>query len=393
MSPLPFSPDFILDLQALWEDLHAHPELGFSEVRTSAIVAERLRSWGVDEVHTGLAGTGVVGILRGRTGGPRRIGLRADMDALPIAEDSGLACASTNAGVMHACGHDGHTTMLLGAARHLAAHRQFAGEVALIFQPAEEGLGGARRMLEEGLFRRFPCDEIYGLHNLPQSATGRASIRPGPMMAGAAFFDIHLKGHGGHAARPHSATDVLVAAADLVGRLQTVVSRAVNPLEPCVLSCTRLEAGNTYNVLPEKAHVAGTVRYFNHPVLERVRSRMEQICRGIAESHQVEVALELRDAFRPLKNTPALAEVFARAATTVLGDDAVDSNGPMSMGSEDFADMLGEVPGAFLYLHHSGAETLHSPKFRLDPAVLPLGAAILAGLVEQRLGGDVSLAF
>lgn len=385
MSSLPFSPDFIAKLQALWEDLHAHPELGFAETRTAALVGERLRAWGVDEVHTGLAGTGVVGILRGKTSGTRRIGLRADMDALPILEDSGLACASKNAGVMHACGHDGHTTMLLGAARHLAANRQFAGEVVLIFQPAEEGLGGARRMLEEGLFKRFPCDEIYGMHNLPQSVTGRASIRPGPMMAGAAFFDIHLKGRGGHAARPHSATDVLVAAADLVGRLQTVVSRAVNPLEPCVLSCTLLEAGNTYNVLPEKAHVAGTVRYFNREVLERVRCRMEQICRGIAESHQVEFTLDLRDTFRPLENTPAFAEAFAAAAAAVLGDDAVDRNGPMSMGSEDFADMLAEVPGAFLYLHHSGPETLHSPKFRLDPAVLPLGVAILVRLAEQRL--------
>ncbi|MCK9552970.1 M20 aminoacylase family protein [Aquamicrobium sp.] len=385
MTFLPFSADFVAELRVLWEDLHAHPELGFSELRTCALVAEKLRAWGVDEVHTGLAGTGVVGILRGGKPGERRIGLRADMDALPITEDSGLDCASTNAGVMHACGHDGHTTMLLGAARHLAANRQFAGEVVLIFQPAEEGLGGARRMLEEGLFRRFPCDEIYGLHNLPQSVTGRASIRPGPMMAGAAFFDIHLKGRGGHAARPHSTTDVVVAAADLVGRLQTVVSRAVNPLEPCVLSCTRLEAGNTYNVIPEKAHVAGTVRYFSRDVLERVRSRMDQICRGIAESHQVEFSLELRDTFRPLENTPAFAEAFADAAAAVLGNEAVDRNGPMSMGSEDFADMLADVPGAFLYLHHSGPETLHSPKFRLDPAVLPLGAAIFVQLVSQRL--------
>jgi hippurate hydrolase len=259
----------------------------------------------------------------------------------------------------------------------------------LIFQPAEEGLGGARLMLEEGLFRQFPCDEIYGLHNLPQSVTGRASIRPGPMMAGAAFFDIHLKGRGGHAARPHSTTDVLVATADLVGRLQTVVSRAVNPLEPCVLSCTRLEAGNTYNVIPKKAHAAGRVRYFSRDVLEWVRSRMEQICRGIAGSHQVEFTLELRDTFRPLENKPAFAEVFADAAAAVLGDEAVDRNGPISMCSEDFGEMLAAVPGAFLYLHDSGPETRHSPKFRLDPSILPLGAAIFVRLVQQWLKGNV----
>ena len=267
MTIMPEIEGFEGDLKDIFEDLHAHPEIGFEETRTAAIVVEKLREYGVDEVHTGIGGTGVVALIRGRQTGNRCIGLRADMDALPIEEITTLPYASTNSGIMHACGHDGHTTMLLGAARYLATTRDFDGTAMMIFQPAEEGLGGARRMLAEGLFERFPCDEVYGMHNDPMAEPGKVAVVKGPAMAGAQFFDITVKGRGSHAAMPQQSKDAVVIASSLVGDLQSILSRNMAPLDTCVLSVTQIHAGSAYNVVPETATLAGTVRYFRDEVL------------------------------------------------------------------------------------------------------------------------------
>ena len=372
-------------MRAIFEDLHTHPEIGFEEKRTSAIVEKHLREWGFDEVHTGIAETGVVGILRGKGSGNRRIGLRADMDALPIQEISGLDYASQNAGRMHACGHDGHTTMLLGAAQYLAATRDFDGTAIFIFQPAEEGLGGARRMIAEGLFRDFPVDEVYGMHNQPLSRLGRAAIRPGAMMAGAAFFDITINGKGSHAAQPHRSKDALVIGAELVGQLQTIVSRNVDPVDPCVLSCTQFHTGSAYNIVPETATITGTVRYFDQKVMDLVEQRMRELCNGMAAAYGVGIDLDLRNVFDVLVNDPDLTDAYVAAAADVLGAENVSTECPQFMGSEDFADMSAAIPGAYINVMHGGAAALHNPAFVLEPEVLPIGSSIYARIIERRM--------
>ena len=298
------------ELRDVFEDLHRHPEIGFTETRTAAIVAERLRAYGVDEVHEGIGGTGVVGLVRGKGGGNHCVGLRADMDALPIEEASGLDYASDTPGVMHACGHDGHTTMLLGAARYLAATRDFDGTAMLVFQPAEEGLGGARRMLAEGLFERFPCDEIYGLHNNPFMAPGTMSVRAGAAMSGAQFFDITVTGQGSHAAMPQQSRDALMIAAALVGQIQTIVARNVAPLDTCVISVTQLHAGSAYNVVPGTATIAGTIRYFADSVRILAEARLSELCKGIALAYGVDIAFESRNVFDVLVNDADLSEAY-----------------------------------------------------------------------------------
>lgn len=373
-------------LVATFRDLHAHPELGFGEHRTAGIVAEKLRAMGVDEVETGIGGTGVVGVIHGQGGHNRRIGLRADMDALPIAEASGLAHSSANPGVMHACGHDGHTTMLLGAAHYLATTRNFQGSVVLIFQPAEEGLGGARRMLAEGLFKRFACDEIYGLHNKPSGQAGRFGLRKGPMMAGASFFDITLTGKGSHAAMPDQSRDVIFVATALVQHLQSVVSRNVAPDDPCVLSVTRIKAGSAYNVLPDTAQLGGTLRFFSDRVRQLAQSRMREICEGFAMAHGIAIDIAFREIFDVLVNNGEAADALLAAAADIVGEDAVRDDERLSGGSEDFADMLREVPGAYGWLGHGGTVPLHNPGFILDEAILPVGASILARVAERQLG-------
>jgi len=373
--------DFAEDLTAIRRDLHEHPELGFQEHRTAGIVADALRGWGI-EVTTGIGGTGVVGVLRGSRPG-RTIGLRADMDALPIDEQTNLPWSSKTPGVMHACGHDGHTTMLLGAARYLAETRDFAGTAVFIFQPAEEGLGGARAMLADGLFDRFPCDEIYGLHNSPYHPEGVVRITPGPAQAGANFFDIRVTGRGCHAAMPEAGTDALVAAAALVGQLQTIVARAVPATQEVVLSVTQFHAGSAYNVIPDTATLAGTVRYFDRATADLVTRRMQEICDGIARGHDVEVTLEMRNVFDVLENDAVLAEGMIAAAADVVGGAAsIDSR--KVMGSEDFADMLQRVPGAYCTLGQAGTVPLHNPGYVFDDAILPVGAALLARMVERR---------
>lgn len=385
MPVLPLIAESAHDLTEIFKDLHRHPEIGFTETRTAQVVADTLRAWGVDEVHTGLAGTGVVGVIRGKGGGPRRIGVRADMDALPIHEQTNLPYASKNPGVMHACGHDSHTTMLLGAARHLAATREFDGTAILIFQPAEEGLGGARGMLAEGLFDRFPCDEIYGMHNYPNGTPGQVDICKGTAMAGAAFFDIRIQGRGSHAAMPQASRDPLVIGSALVGQLQTIVSRNVAPLDTCVLSVTQFHAGSAYNIVPDTAELSGTIRYFRDEVYSIAETRMKELCEGFEKAYGIEIELDLRNIFDVLVNDAALSDAYLEAAADIVGADKVSDTAQPATGSEDFADMLKVVPGAYCRIGHGGTLPLHNPGFVLDPEVLPVGASIMARVVERRM--------
>lgn len=370
------------ELTAIRRDIHAHPELGFEEVRTSGLVAEKLEGWGI-EVTRGLGKTGVVGVLKGAREG-RTIGLRADMDALPIEERTNLPYASKNPGVMHACGHDAHTTMLLGAARHLAETRDFAGTAVFVFQPAEEGLGGARAMLADGLFERFPCDEIYGIHNSPYHGAGEIGVKPGDAMAGANFFDVKVTGRGCHAAMPQAGRDALLIATSLVQQLQTIVSRNVAPTKPAVLSVTRIASGTAYNVVPETAEIAGTVRYFHDDVSELVTRRMREIAAGVGAALGAEIEVDMRNVFDVLKNDDALSREMVRVAAGVTEPSRATIRDDQIMGSEDFADMLRVVPGAYCTIGHAGDVPLHNPGFVFDDAALPLGASLLAGMVEAR---------
>jgi amidohydrolase len=375
---------FADELTELRRDLHAHPEIGFEETRTSGIVAEKLASWGV-EVHRGLGKTGVVGVLKGEGGPGRRIGLRADMDALPIVETTNLPWRSTNPGVSHACGHDGHTAMLLGAARYLAAKRDFPGAAVFVFQPAEEGLGGARAMIADGLFEKFPVDEIYGLHNDPYLEPGQISVFPGPAMAAADFFDIRVKGKGSHAAMPQLSRDPVVAASALVQAAQSIVGRNANPFEALVISITQVHAGTAYNVIPEEATLTGTIRAFKPEMMELARKRLTAVCDGIAAAYDVEIKIELRAVFDVLINHEAETAEMLEAARDVVGDEQVLTYARPMMGSEDFADMLFKAPGCYARVGHSGDLPLHNPGFVLDDAILPVGASLLARIVERRL--------
>lgn len=373
------------ELTAIFRDLHANPEIGFEEVRTSGIVAEKLRDFGFDEVHENIAKTGVVGVLRGKGAGNRRIGLRADMDALPINETSGLDYASQNSGRMHACGHDGHTTMLLGAAKYLADSRNFDGTAVFIFQPAEEGLGGARGMIADGLFQRFPVDEVYGMHNQPNGQPNRAMICKGAAMAGASFFDIAVTGKGSHAAMPQQSRDALVVASALVGQFQTILGRNMPALDQAVLSVTQIHAGSAYNVVPETAQIAGTIRFFRPEVRDLMQTRMREICDGFAVAYGVQIDVTFNEIFDVLLNDDTLAGEWVAAASDVVGTDNVTDDSPPFTGSEDFADMLQIVPGAYGNLGHAGTVPLHNPGFVLDPEILPVGASIYARLIERRL--------
>ncbi|WP_372612712.1 M20 aminoacylase family protein [Aquicoccus sp.] len=385
MPVLPIISESQDELTGIFKDLHAHPEIGFTEARTAQVVAEKLREYGVDEVHTGIAKTGVVGLIKGKGGGNRRIGLRADMDALPIHEESNLPYASKNEGVMHACGHDGHTTMLLGAAKHLARTRDFDGTAVLIFQPAEEGLGGARGMLAEGLFDKFPCDEVFGMHNWPNGEPGKVGICKGPAMAGASFFDIRIKGRGSHAAMPQQSRDPLVIAAMLVAQIQTIVARNVAPLDACVFSVTQSHAGSAYNVVPDTATLAGTIRYFKDEVCELAETRLRELCDGMARAYGVEIEVDLRNIFDVLMNDSDLSDAYLEAASDIVGAENVSDKAEPATGSEDFADMLKVVPGSYCRVGHGGTVPLHNPGFMLDPEILPVGASIMARIVERRM--------
>ena len=372
------------ELIAIRRDLHAHPEIGFEEHRTSGIVAEKLAQWGI-EVHRGLGGTGVIGLLKGKGGGKKRIGLRADMDALPMEEKTNLPWRSTIPDRFHGCGHDGHTTILLGTARYLAETRNFDGTVAFIFQPAEEGLGGARAMIKDGLFEKFPVDEVYGLHNAPQLGPGQVAIAPGACMASADFFDITINGYGSHGAMPEMSRDPVVIAMTLGQALQTIVSRNIEPTEAAVLSITQIHAGSAYNVIPGEAKLSGTVRTFSDKVRKQISERMRTIAAGIAAAYQVEIDVDIRDIFSVLINHEQQAGFVADVAREVVGGDNVLTVSKPKMGSEDFADMLLKVPGAYFWLGHEGSVPLHNPGFVLDDGILPVGASLFSRIIETRM--------
>lgn len=381
MPVIPRIAEFADELTEIRRDFHAHPEIGFEEVRTSGRVAELLESWGVD-VTRGLGKTGVVGVIEGKHPG-RTIGLRADMDALPMDEETNLPWASKNPGVFHGCGHDGHTTMLLGAARYLAENRDFAGRAVLIFQPAEEGLGGAVAMLKDGLFDRFPCDELYGLHNSPYQDFATVKLRPGIAQAGAGMFDIRILGRGSHGAMPQVSRDPIVIGSGIVKELQAIVSRNVDPIHSVVVSVTQFHAGSAYNVVPGTAALAGTIRFFDRADRDLVEERIRKICAGFALANDVEIEVEIRFVFDVLSNDPARTDDLISSAKDIVGDLA-KTDAPLTMGSEDMADLLAVVPGAFFNLGHKGEVPLHNPGFIFDDDVLPVGASLLAHLVETR---------
>jgi len=367
-------------------DLHAHPELGFEEARTSDLVAERLAAFGC-EVHRGIGRTGVVGTLRAGAGA-RSVGLRADMDALPMAEANGFAHRSRHDGKMHACGHDGHTTMLLGAARYLAETRNFDGTVHFIFQPAEEGLGGAKAMVDDGLFQRFPCEAIFGMHNRPSLPVGRFAVRSGPMMAGGAFFDIRVTGKGAHGARPETGIDPVLVAAHIAVALQAIVARNAPPVETAVLSVTKIHGGDAYNVIPQTAQLAGTARAFSRDVMALIEASMRRIAKGVAEAYAASAEVDFRFPFGPTVNDAAQADFAASICAELVGAENVDRNPPLIMASEDFSHMLERVPGCYINIGNGAGEggcEVHNPAYDFNDAALPLGASFFARLVETRL--------
>jgi amidohydrolase len=373
-------------LAAIRRDIHAHPELAFEEHRTAELVASRLEALGI-ETHRGIGRTGVVGVIRAGSS-PRGIGLRADMDALPITERNDFPHHSRHPGRMHACGHDGHTTMLLGAAEWLVQQGGFDGTVYLIFQPAEEGDGGAREMIEDGLFERFPMESVFGMHNWPGLAAGHFAVHDGPVMACADRFDIEIRGHGTHAAMPHLGVDPVVTGAALVQALQVVASRAVDPLDAVVVSVTQFHAGEAYNAIPERAEIGGTVRAFRPEVQDRVEEAMQRICTGIAAAFDAKINFEYRRGYPPTINTSAEAALCARVAGDVAGATAVDTACRPSMGAEDFSYFLHERPGAYVWIGNGPGEggcTLHNPHYDFNDAILAPGVAYWVRLAQTLL--------
>jgi hippurate hydrolase len=369
----------------IFKDLHENPELGFEENRTSKIVQDKLTEFGVDEVHSRIGVTGVVGVIEGRKKSLRSIGIRADMDALPIQEKTNLPYSSKVKGKMHACGHDAHTTMLLGAAKYLSETRNFDGKAILIFQPAEEGLGGATKMIREGVLKKFPCDEIYGMHNWPNQKPNKVEICIGPAMAGAAFFDIQIVGKGSHAAAPQNSKDALLIASTLITQIQHIISRNIPPLETCVISVTQIHSGSAYNVIPETAEISGTIRYFSNEIFMLAKTRLEKICNGLEISHDIKINIKIRKVFDVLVNDEGLSKAYIDAASDIVGSENTNIEAAPSTGSEDFADFLKLVPGAYCKLGHGGNVALHSPEFYLDPKSLSIGSAILSRIIEKRM--------
>ncbi|MDF3350763.1 amidohydrolase [Sulfitobacter sp. KE34] len=373
---------FAEDMTAWRRHLHGIPELAFDCHKTAAFVAERLREFGVDELHEGIATTGIVAIIEGQGEGPT-IGLRADMDALPIQEATGKDYASTREGKMHACGHDGHTTMLLGAARYLAETRNFAGRVALIFQPAEEAGGGAGVMVEEGIMERFEIAQVYGIHNVPGFDEGAFYTTPGPIMAAVDEFHIHIKGKGGHGAMPHESRDPVVAACGIATAIQTIVSRNHVAAQDLVVSVTQIHTGTADNIIPETAYINGTVRTFDREVQAMVMRRMQQIVDGQAASYDVTAELDYEVGYPATVNDPAKAEAAIAAATEVVGAAQVHGDYGREMGAEDFSFMLEKRPGAYLFLGAGEGAGLHHPEYDFNDEIAPLGASFFARIVER----------
>ena len=394
MNLLPIS--FLDELVAIRRDLHAHPELAFQEIRTADIVAHELRSYGL-EVHCGFAGTGVVGVWRkGRN--PRAIGLRADMDALPLLEKNTFDYCSKHVERMHACGHDGHTTMLLGAARYLAENHDdcdFDGTVFFIFQPAEESesgsLGGANAMIRQGLFQKFPMEAIFGLHNWPGIPLGEIVVMPGPIMAGTCIFEINVHGQGSHAAMPHQGVDTLVAASHLVLGLQTIIARDVNPCEAAVVSVTQIHGGEAFNVIPDDAVLRGTIRYFKQEILTLVEESIRRICSGTESMFGVSIEITFNPRYPPTVNCMEKAKICREVGIALVGEERVRGNELPSMGAEDFSYFLKEKPGCYIWLGNGagtsgeGACVLHNPRYDFNDGLLGLGVSYWVRLIESYL--------
>lgn len=373
---------FADDMTAWRRHLHETPELGFDCHDTARFVVERLRDFGVTQIEEGIATSGVVAVIEGRGAGPC-IGLRADMDALPIHETTGAVWASKRAGRMHACGHDGHTTMLLGAARYLAETRNFAGRVALIFQPAEEGPGGGQVMVEEGIMERFGIDQVYALHTLPGVPAGRFETTPGPIMAAVDTLHIEVIGQGGHGAMPHETRDPVVAAVGIVQAIQTIVSRNRNPLDDLVISVTQIHTGSVDNVIPETAYINATIRTFTPEVQQMVHRRLHEVAEGQAASYGVRAEVRIELGYPATRNDDEKTRFAAEVARDVVGDDAVIEDRPREMGAEDFSYMLEARPGSYLFLGQGEGPGLHHPGFDFNDAVAPVGASFFARLVER----------
>lgn len=381
--------DLQTDIAGWRQDIHAHPEILYEVHRTAAFVADRLKEFGCDEIVTGLGRTGVVGVIKGRKpaseGEVKTIGLRADMDALPITEITGLPYASKNAGAMHACGHDGHTAMLLGAARYLAETRNFAGDAVVIFQPAEEGGAGAAAMIDDGLMERFRIDHVYGMHNMPGLALGKFAIKPNAFMASMDRVDIEITGKGSHAAMPHKGIDPVLVGAQLVVALQSVVSRSIDPLENAVISICQFNAGKARNIIPQSATLGGTVRTLKPKVRDLVEKRVRAICEGVALQTGAQINLSYDRGYPVLMNHPPQTDVAARVASEVVGDTNVNTAVAPMMGAEDFAYMLEKRPGAFIFIGNGDSAGLHHPAYNFNDEAIQYGTSYWIRLVETQL--------
>ncbi|HTN66084.1 MAG TPA: M20 aminoacylase family protein [Burkholderiaceae bacterium] len=386
---------FQTELQQIRRDLHAHPELCFEEHRTADVVAQKLTEWGI-EVVRGMGQTGVLGIIRGNRAGNAAVGLRADMDALPMQELNTFPHASTHAGKMHACGHDGHTAMLLGAAHYLAQQREFAGTIYLIFQPAEEGGGGAKRMMDDGLFEKYPMQAVFGMHNWPGLAVGSFGVTPGPMMASSNEFEVIVKGRGSHAAQPHMSVDPVLVAVQIAQGWQTIVSRNKNPLDAAVLSITQIHAGSATNVIPDDASLIGTVRTFSVPVLDLIESRMQQIAEHTAAAFGATIEFRFKRNYPPLINHVEETAFALNVMQELVGAERVVANVEPTMGAEDFAFMLQEKPGCYVFIgngegghrasgHGLGPCNLHNPSYDFNDDLLPIGATYWVRLAQAWL--------
>ena len=378
------------DLLTEWRrDFHAHPELAFEEERTAGLVAERLESFGV-EVSRGLAKTGVVGKLTTGTGN-RAIALRADMDALPMDEGNDFEYASKTPGKMHGCGHDGHTTMLLGAAKYLAETKDFDGTVYFVFQPAEEAEGGAEVMVKEGLFEKFPVEAIYGMHNWPGMPVGEFAIAPGPMMAAFDVFDLVIRGQGSHGAMPHQGVDSIVVASQVVSALQSITSRNTDPIDALVVSVTQIHGGDAYNIIPDEVILRGTVRSFREEVRDMVEPAVKRIADGVCAAYGATAELHYEKRYPATVNSVEETELAAEAATKIVGSEAINRSPVPSMGSEDFAYMLREKPGSYVWVRNGAGEggcMLHNPGYDFNDDIIPIGASYWATLVEQVLSAE-----
>ncbi|KZL20657.1 putative hydrolase YxeP [Pseudovibrio axinellae] len=375
------------EITAWRRDIHEHPEVLYETHRTSAKVAKILQEIGVDEVATGIGHTGVVGVIKGRNGGAgKSIALRADMDALPMSEETGKEYASQHEGAMHACGHDGHTAMLLGTAKYLAETRNFDGTVILVFQPAEEGGAGAKAMMDDGLFTRWQVDEIYGLHNLPGTPIDQFETRSGALMASTDEFTITIKGVGGHAAYPHKTIDPVVVGSQVVSALQSITSRNVGPLESSVVSVTFFNAGTAYNIIPDSAKLGGTIRTLNQDVRTQVAERVRQVVDGVCAAHGAGVDFDFKDGYPTTTNHPDQTKFATKIAAEIAGSvEKVDSNAEPTMGGEDFAYYLEEKPGAFMFMGNGDSAGLHHPKYDFNDEAIPYGCSYFIKLIETAM--------